>query len=387
MVSGSAGGVLVRLPWFRVHTVILNDPGRLLAVHIMHTGLVSGWSSIMLIYELIIVDPTDTIFNPIWRQGLYATNFSCRLGVVSSLFSWTMGTDSASSGATWTFELVAASHLVLSGLLILGSLWHWAYWDLDLFIYKSRGLLLLDLPKIFGIHLLLASITCFGFGYCHLTGLAGPGLWSSDSYGLVGSIRSIKPVYSIISISSARYGVISSHHILSGLLGILVSLFHISSRPQSFLFQILSMQSLESVLSSSIISVSLASVINASILWYGGVVSPIELFGPSRYHWDSSYFSQECNRRALSSGYGKTSSTGVTQAWSTLNDKLVMYDYIGGNPSKGGLFRSGASVKGDGILVNWIGHPLFSLGSLAVSVRRIPPFFRNVPVTTNRSER
>jgi photosystem II CP47 chlorophyll apoprotein len=57
-----------------------------------------------------------------------------------------------------------------------------------------------------------------------------------------------------------------------------------------------------------------------------------------------------------------------------------MYDYIGGNPSKGGLFRSGASVKGDGILVNWIGHPLFSLGSLAVSVRRIPPFFETFPL-------
>nr|WP_229130423.1 hypothetical protein [Ancylomarina sp. 16SWW S1-10-2] len=28
------------LPWYRVHTVVLNDPGRLLAVHIMHTAFV-----------------------------------------------------------------------------------------------------------------------------------------------------------------------------------------------------------------------------------------------------------------------------------------------------------------------------------------------------------
>ena len=27
------------LPWFRVHVVVLNDPGRLLAVHLVHTGL------------------------------------------------------------------------------------------------------------------------------------------------------------------------------------------------------------------------------------------------------------------------------------------------------------------------------------------------------------
>ena len=30
------------LPWYRVHTVVLNDPGRLISVHIMHTALVSG---------------------------------------------------------------------------------------------------------------------------------------------------------------------------------------------------------------------------------------------------------------------------------------------------------------------------------------------------------
>jgi hypothetical protein len=24
------------LPWYRVHTVVLNDPGRLIAVHLMH---------------------------------------------------------------------------------------------------------------------------------------------------------------------------------------------------------------------------------------------------------------------------------------------------------------------------------------------------------------
>jgi hypothetical protein len=28
------------LPWYRVHTVVLNDPGRLISVHLMHTALV-----------------------------------------------------------------------------------------------------------------------------------------------------------------------------------------------------------------------------------------------------------------------------------------------------------------------------------------------------------
>jgi hypothetical protein len=33
------------LPWYRVHTVVLNDPGRF-SVH-LHTALVSGWAGSM----------------------------------------------------------------------------------------------------------------------------------------------------------------------------------------------------------------------------------------------------------------------------------------------------------------------------------------------------
>jgi hypothetical protein len=44
---------------FRVHAIVLNDPGRLLSVHIMHTGLVSGWAGSMIFYEIAAFDPND----------------------------------------------------------------------------------------------------------------------------------------------------------------------------------------------------------------------------------------------------------------------------------------------------------------------------------------
>ena len=47
------------LPWYRVHTVVINDPGRLLAVHLMHTALLAGWAGSMALYELAIFDPSD----------------------------------------------------------------------------------------------------------------------------------------------------------------------------------------------------------------------------------------------------------------------------------------------------------------------------------------
>ena len=200
----------VRLPWFRVHIVILNDPGRLISVHLMHSGLVASWSAVMVLYELVIVDPSDPVYNPIWRQGCYVLPFISRLGVVRSLFSWSLGIK-LSINSFWTYETVGIAHILLSGFLFLASFWHWAYWDLNVFV-ASSGKLLLDLNQIIGIHLVLASVLCFGFGLFHLSGLFGPGFWTSDSFGIIGSVRFVKPIYSIIGLTPSCYGVRSSHH-------------------------------------------------------------------------------------------------------------------------------------------------------------------------------
>jgi hypothetical protein len=58
----------------------------------------------------------------------------------------------------------------------------------------------------------------------------------------------------------------------------------------------------------------------------------------------------------------------------------VLYDYIGCNPSKGGLFRSGPILKGDGVVQNWLGHPSFEIGTLSLAIRRMPAFFETFPV-------
>ena len=57
------------------------------------------------------------------------------------------------------------AHILLSGLLILASFWHWAYWDLDLFFTST---LTLDLNQILSIHLTLASSLCLAFFFGHL---------------------------------------------------------------------------------------------------------------------------------------------------------------------------------------------------------------------------
>ena len=73
------------LPWYRVHIVVLNDPGRLIAVHLMHTSLVAGWAGSMALYELAVFDPSDPVLNPMWRQGMFVMPFMARRGVVGVL--------------------------------------------------------------------------------------------------------------------------------------------------------------------------------------------------------------------------------------------------------------------------------------------------------------
>ena len=364
----------IRLPWFRVHIVILNDPGRLISVHIMHTALVAGWAAVMTLYELIILDPTDPVYNPIWRQGAYVMPFISRLGVVRSLYDWSLGIE-VTDNPYWTYETVAVAHILLSGFSILAAFWHWAYCYLDLFVSSTTGKLVLDLNRIFGIHLCLAALLCFGFGLAHLTGFGGPGMWTSDSYGIVGSVRFVKPVYSVIGLTPFCYGVISSNHIVAGFFGIIVGLWHVSSRPGPSLYKVLSMGNIEGALSSSIAAVFFTAFVTSATMWYGSLSTALELFGPSRYHWDNGYFSLDIERRVKS-----VDSVFLNKGWEEVPEKLVLYDYIGCNPAKGGLFRSGPQLKGDGVVQNWLGHANFEMGTLSLAVRRMPAFFETFPV-------
>ena len=63
------------------------------------------------------------------------------------------------------------------------------------------------------------------------------------------------------------------------------------------------------------------------------------------------FFQQEIDKRVqISLSEGKS----LSEAWAQIPEKLAFYDYIGNNPAKGGLFRTGAMNSGDGIAVGWL---------------------------------
>jgi photosystem II CP47 chlorophyll apoprotein len=366
------------LPWYRVHTVVINDPGRLISVHLMHTALVAGWAGSMALYELAVFDPSDAVLNPMWRQGMFVLPFMARLGVTGSWGGWSVTGETGVDPGFWSFEGVAIAHIVLSGLLFLAAVWHWVYWDLELFTDSRTGEFALDLPKMFGIHLFLSGLLCFGFGVFHLTGVWGPGMWVSDAYALTGHVQPVAPEWGPAGFNPFNPGGVVAHHIAAGIVGIIAGLFHLSVRPPERLYKALRMGNIETVLSSSIAAVFFAAFVVAGTMWYGSATTPVELFGPTRYQWDQGYYQQEIERRvqgAIAQGASRE------EAWESVPEKLAFYDYVGNSPAKGGLFRTGPMDKGDGIAQGWLGHPVFKdKEGRELSLRRLPNFFETFPV-------
>jgi photosystem II chlorophyll-binding protein CP47 len=344
----------------------------------MHTALVAGWAGSMALYELAIFDHTDPVLNPMWRQGMFVLPFMTRLGVTGSWGGWSITGAGNVDPGFWSFEGVAVAHIVLSGLLFLAAVWHWVFWDLELFRDPRTGEPALDLPKMFGIHLFLSGLLCFGFGAFHLSGLFGPGMWVSDPYGLTGHVQPVAPAWGPEGFDPFNPGGIVAHHIAAGVVGVIAGLFHLTVRPPERLYKALRMGNIETVLSSSIAAVFFAAFVVAGTMWYGSAATPIELFGPTRYQWDGGYFQQEIDRRAQASLAGGAS---FQEAYEQIPEKLAFYDYVGNSPAKGGLFRAGAMVNGDGIAKGWLGHPVFTDSEGRVlSVRRLPNFFETFPV-------
>jgi photosystem II CP47 chlorophyll apoprotein len=332
----------------------------------------------MALYELAIFDPSDPVLNPMWRQGMFVMPFMARLGVTESWRGWSITGGSATDVGFWSFEGVALAHIVLAGLLFLAACWHWVYWDLELFTDPRTGEPALDLPKMFGIHLFLSGLLCFGFGAFHQTGLFGPGMWVSDPYGLTGHMQPVAPEWGPDGFNPFNPGGIVAHHIAAGIIGIIAGLFHLTVRPPERLYKALRMGNIETVLSSSIAAVFFAAFVVAGTMWYGSAATPIELFGPTRYQWDSGYFQQEITRRVQA---GLAEGKSAEEAWSAIPEQLAFYDYVGNSPAKGGLFRVGPMNNGDGLAQTWLGHPVFKdKEGRELTVRRLPNFFETFPV-------
>jgi photosystem II CP47 chlorophyll apoprotein len=90
-------------------------------------------------------------------------------------------------------------------------------------------------------------------------------------------------------------------------------------------------------------------------MWYGSAATPIELFGPTRYQWDSGYFQEEIQRRvqaetASGASIAELPIPRFLKSWpSTTTSAIALLKVV--------LFRVGPMNEGDGIARGWLGHP------------------------------
>jgi len=128
---------------------------------------------------------------------MFVIPFMTRLGITNLWGGWNITGGAITNSGIWSYEGVAGAHIIFSGLCFLAAIWRWVYWDLEIFCDARTEKPSLDLPKIFGIHLFLARVACFGFGVFHVTGLYGLRIWVSDPYRLTRRIQSVNLVWGV----------------------------------------------------------------------------------------------------------------------------------------------------------------------------------------------
>ena len=149
--------------WFQKHEVLI---GIEVVLPFNQIRLPSVRQSISCISFRHTLELTDPAYNPCWRQGSYVIPFISRIGLISSLYSWSLG-----------IKLNIEAHISLSLLFILAAFWHWAYSDLNVFARTSYQQVVLDLNKILGIHFIIWTTSS-----SYLMPL-GPGMWTCDLRG------------------------------------------------------------------------------------------------------------------------------------------------------------------------------------------------------------
>ncbi|KAG6738526.1 hypothetical protein POTOM_058146 [Populus tomentosa] len=267
-----------------------------------------------------------------WRQGMFVIPFMTRLGITNSWDGWSITGGTITNLGIWSYEGVAGAHIVFSGLCFLAAIWHWVYWDLEIFCDERTGKPSLDFPKIFGIHLFLLGVACFRFGAFHVIGLYGPGIWVSDPYGLIGKVQSVNPAWGVEGFDPFVPGGIASHHIAAGTLGILAGLFHLSVRPPQRLYK------------------GLRTLGILAGLFHLSVRPPQRLYKGLRMGNIETVLSSSI-AAVFFAAFVVARTMCLSEAWSKIPEKLAFYDYIGNNPAKGGLFRAGSMDNGDGIAI------------------------------------
>ncbi|MCS6959549.1 MAG: chlorophyll a/b binding light-harvesting protein [Pseudanabaenaceae cyanobacterium SKYGB_i_bin29] len=100
------------IPWWAGNARLTNLSGQLLGAHVAHAGLIVLWAGLMTLFEIAHFDPS----RPMYEQGLILLPHLASQG-------WGIGADGVVV-STYPFYVIGVLHLISSGVLSFGGVFH-----------------------------------------------------------------------------------------------------------------------------------------------------------------------------------------------------------------------------------------------------------------------
>lgn len=278
-----------RYSWWSGNGRFINLSGKFLGAHVAHAGLIMFWAGAMVLFEVSHYLKEK----PMYEQGFilmpHLTSLSIGAGPGGEVLS------------TYPFFVVGVLHLITSGVLGIGGVYHsifgpdkleetslGAYYS---FSWQDRY----KISSILGAHLAALGVAALLL-YTKAVSLGG--LYDPSSSG-GGDVRLVKETSVSLNpyiigkyLVRAPFGnegwIISVNnledlvggHFWIGVICILGSVWHINSRPLRIFVRGFSWSG-EAYLSYSLSAISLMGFIAAVFAWYNNTAYPSEFFGPT----------------------------------------------------------------------------------------------------------
>jgi len=270
--------------WYVGNARLINLSGRLLGAHIAHAGLMVFWAGAMMLYEV----SHFTMDKPMWEQGLI-----CMPHV--AMFGYGIGPGGEVTDV-WPFFIAGVIHLVASGVLGFGGVFHslagpekleeaFPFFSTD---WRDKN----QMTNILGFHLVVLGIgsLLFSINWMYLGGAYDT--WAPGG----GEVRLINPTLDpriifgylvstpwggqgwIVGVNSMEDVV--GGHVYLGVIEIIGGLFHIFTKPYGWARRAFIWNG-EGLLSYALGGICVASFVASCFIWFNNTAYPSEFYGPT----------------------------------------------------------------------------------------------------------
>jgi len=270
--------------WYVGNARLINLSGRLLGAHIAHAGLIVFWAGAMMLFEV----SHFTMDKPMWEQGLI-----CMPHV--AMFGYGIGPGGEVTDV-WPFFIAGVIHLVASGILGFGGVFHslagpekleedFPFFSTD---WRDKN----QMTNILGFHLVVLGVGAllWSINWMYIGGAYDT--WAPGG----GEVRLINPTLDpriifgyllstpwggggwMVGVNSMED--IVGGHVYLGVIEIIGGLFHIFTQPYGWARRAFIWNG-EGLLSYALGGICVASFVASCFIWFNNTAYPSEFYGPT----------------------------------------------------------------------------------------------------------